>query len=162
MTNSDNIKNKITNLSKIDFILSYHKFKNHKIVFTNGCFDIIHRGHIEYLSKAADMGDVLIVGLNTDNSVKRIKGKSRPLQDEYTRALILSALQFVSNVILFDEDTPVELIKKIKPDILVKGADYKIQDIAGADIVKAYGGKVETIEITEGFSTSNIIDKLKL
>ena len=131
-----------------------------KIVFTNGCFDILHRGHIEYLSKASDLGDVLIIGLNTDASVKRIKGEGRPVQDETSRALILASLRFVEAVILFDEDTPYDLISMIKPDVLVKGGDYTEETIVGADIVKAIGGEVVTIPLVEGYSTSGLIKVL--
>jgi len=132
-----------------------------KVVFTNGCFDILHRGHIEYLSKAADLGDLLIIGLNTDDSVSRIKGSHRPLQDELSRAYTMASLSFVNYVIYFNEDTPYELIKTIQPDILVKGADYKAEEIVGYDVVMAKGGKVETIEFVPGYSTSAIEAKIK-
>jgi len=141
--------------------LSILKFKDKKIVFTNGCFDIIHRGHIDYLSKAKDHGDILIIGLNTDNSVKRLKGENRPVNDEYARAIILASLHFVDAVVLFDEDTPYKLIKSIKPDVLIKGSDYLIEDIVGADIVTKNGGSVITLEYLPGYSTTKIIDKLK-
>jgi rfaE bifunctional protein nucleotidyltransferase chain/domain len=121
----------------------------------------LHRGHIEYLAKAASKGCKLIVGLNTDDSVKRNKGEERPLNDQYSRALSLSALGFVAGVVLFDEDTPIEIIKKIKPDILVKGADYELENIVGADYVQAQGGKVEAIPLTEGYSTTELINKIK-
>jgi len=137
------------------------KSNNYRIVFTNGCFDLIHRGHIDYLAKAADKGDVLIIGLNTDDSVSRIKGKNRPIQDEYSRALILASLSFVTAVISFSEDTPYNLISLIQPDVLVKGADYKAEDIVGYDIVKNKGGRVETIEYIPGCSTSELIKKIK-
>lgn len=137
------------------------RFQNRKIVFTNGCFDLLHKGHIEYLSKARDLGDVLIIGLNTDDSVKRLKGDGRPLQDEQTRALILSSLRFVEAVCLFAEDTPQELIEAIQPDVLVKGGDYTEDKIVGADIVKAAGGEVVTIPLTPGHSTSGLIGRLK-
>jgi rfaE bifunctional protein nucleotidyltransferase chain/domain len=153
------IQSKIIDFAELERTLSFINFKNKSIVFTNGCFDIIHRGHIEYLAVAASKGDVLIVGLNTDASVKRIKGPNRPVQDEYSRALILASLQFVSYVILFDEDTPYELISKVQPDILVKGAEYKAEEVVGYDIVMAKGGKVITIPMTQGFSTTNIIRK---
>lgn len=135
---------------------------NKKIVFTNGCFDILHKGHVDYLSAARSLGDVLVVGVNTDASVKR-QGKSpeRPINNEQTRAFILASLQVVDVVILFDEDTPYELIKAVKPDVLVKGSDYKPESIVGADIVKAHGGEVITIELTQGFSTTSLIDKIK-
>ncbi|HEX7414852.1 MAG TPA: D-glycero-beta-D-manno-heptose 1-phosphate adenylyltransferase [Bacteroidia bacterium] len=135
---------------------------NKKIVFTNGCFDILHQGHIDYLSKARDLGGALIIGLNTDASVKRLnKSPERPINKEYSRALVLAALVLVDAVVLFDEDTPYDLIKAIQPDVLVKGADYKAEDIVGYDIVKAHGGEVTTIELTEGFSTSELINRIK-
>ena len=146
------------------------KFKGDKIVFTNGCFDIIHRGHIDYLAKASDLGGQLVVGINSDESIKRLgKSTSRPLQDEQTRALILASLHFVSGVIIFDEDTPLDLISFVKPDVLVKGADYDETEsnkeskkyIVGSDVVKAAGGEVKTIAFLEGFSTSLIEQKIK-
>ena len=142
-------------------LIAVWKFLNHKIVFTNGCFDILHRGHIEYLAKAADEGDILVVGLNTDNSVRKIKGDNRPVNDEETRASVLGALGFVDAVILFDEETPYDLIKSVQPDVLVKGSDYKEEDIVGYDIVTASGGEIKTIELLEGFSTTGLIDRLK-
>ena len=141
-------------------LVAYWNFKNQKIVFTNGCFDILHRGHIDYLARAADLGHVLVIGLNTDASVSRLKGEGRPVQDQDARALILAALRFVSAVVLFDEDTPYQLIKAVQPDVLVKGSDYKTNDIAGADIVLAKGGQVQTIDFLEGYSTSGIIRRL--
>ncbi|MGQ8337324.1 D-glycero-beta-D-manno-heptose 1-phosphate adenylyltransferase [Sunxiuqinia sp. A32] len=137
------------------------KTSNQKLVFTNGCFDILHRGHIDYLDKSAQLGDKLIIGLNTDVSVRLLKGKQRPYIDEDSRAILLAAIEFVDAVILFDEETPFSLIEKIKPDVLVKGKDYEIHEIAGHDIVLNNGGKVETIELTEGFSTSALIEKIK-
>lgn len=128
-----------------------------KIVFTNGCFDIIHLGHIQYLAQARELGDLLVVGLNTDLSVKRLKGESRPVNPEFARAIVLAALQFVDFVILFDEDTPLNLIHTISPDFLVKGGDYSIDQIEGADFVIKKGGKVITLPFVEGFSSSNII-----
>lgn len=132
-----------------------------KVVFTNGCFDLVHRGHIDYLSKAADLGTVLIIGLNSDESVLRLKGKNRPIIDEYSRALLLASFSFVSAVVIFSEDTPYDLINTIKPDVLVKGADYSIAEIVGHDIVLAKGGEVVTIEYLPGFSTSSIEKKIK-
>ncbi|MBA3706849.1 MAG: adenylyltransferase/cytidyltransferase family protein [Bacteroidetes bacterium] len=146
------------------------RFKEHKIVFTNGCFDILHQGHIDYLAKAADLGDMLIIGVNSDASVKRQgKSASRPLQDEQSRQMILAALSFVSAVISFDEDTPLELIKFVQPNVLVKGADYDAYEkdtknkkyIVGSDIVNAQKGEVKTIEFLEGFSTTKIEKKIK-
>ena len=161
MSRLDAIKSKIIDIENIDSFLTYWKLKNQKIVFTNGCFDILHRGHVEYLAQAANYGNVLVIGLNTDKSVRKIKGENRPVQDELARATILASLQFVSAVILFDEDTPYELIRKIQPDVLIKGSDYDIEDIVGYDIVKAKGGKVVTIDFIEGYSTTSIIEKLK-
>jgi rfaE bifunctional protein nucleotidyltransferase chain/domain len=154
------ISQKIISFEKLDPILAYWKFLNKKVVFTNGCFDILHRGHIVYLAKAASYGDLLIIGLNSDLSVKNIKGPNRPLQDQESRALIMASLHFVSHVILFDEDTPYNLIKKIQPDVLVKGADYKPQDIVGYDILTAKGGEIVTIDFVEGYSTTGIIKKM--
>lgn len=136
------------------------QFKGEKIVFTNGCFDIVHQGHIEYLSKAASLGTKLIIGLNTDSSVRRLKGESRPVNNEYSRALLLSSLLFVDKVVCFDEDTPLELIRYIQPDILVKGSDYKPENIVGYDIVKAKGGEIATIDFVNGFSSTSILNKL--
>ncbi|MCX8054747.1 MAG: D-glycero-beta-D-manno-heptose 1-phosphate adenylyltransferase [Ignavibacteria bacterium] len=132
-----------------------------KLVFTNGCFDIIHAGHVYYLTEAKKLGDVLIVGLNTDDSVRRLKGHSRPINGEQDRAVVLNALKPVDYVVLFDEDTPIELIKQVRPDFLVKGADYERKNIVGADFVESYGGRVATIEFVEGKSTTNIINKMK-
>lgn len=160
MTTLDVTKNKIFDRAVLGNRLAMWRFLNNKIVFTNGCFDILHRGHIEYLSQARDKGSVLILGLNSDASVKRIKGEGRPVQDEMSRALVLASLRFVDAVILFDEDTPYELIKLVQPDVLVKGADYAEDTIVGADIVKANGGEVVTIPLVEGYSTSEILKKV--
>ncbi len=157
----DYIKNKIyQNKEDLTYTLSRLKFTGKKIVFTNGCFDILHRGHIEYLAQAADLADVMIIGLNTDNSVSRLKGKNRPLQDQVSRALTIAALSFVDYVVLFDEDTPYNLIKYVKPDILVKGSDYKPEDIVGYDILKTYGGEIKTIDFVPGYSTTAIEQKI--
>jgi D-glycero-beta-D-manno-heptose 1-phosphate adenylyltransferase len=157
----NNIQSKILlDRSEVENILAVWRFKDQKVVFTNGCFDIIHRGHVEYLAQAASLGDQLIIGLNTDASVKRLKGASRPMQDENTRALVLAAFSFVSKVVLFDEDTPYELIKLVKPTILVKGGDYKPEDIVGYDVVTSNGGAVITIDLVEGHSTTSIINKM--
>jgi rfaE bifunctional protein nucleotidyltransferase chain/domain len=134
---------------------------NEKVVFTNGCFDILHLGHIDYLAKAADLGDRLIIGVNTDSSVSSIKGPSRPIIDEVTRATKLAALLFVDAVILFGEDTPLILIEAVKPDVLVKGGDYTIDTIVGADAVLERGGTVDVIPFLPGHSTTAIIDKIK-
>ena len=161
MENLEIIKAKMLNKESLKRQLAVWSFKNKKIVFTNGCFDILHLGHIDYLSKAKDFGDVLVIGLNTDNSVSRIKDEHRPVTDENARAMILASLHFVDAIVLFDEDTPYNLIKQVQPDILVKGSDYKTGDIVGADIVKANGGEIITIEFLDGYSTTSIINKLK-
>jgi rfaE bifunctional protein nucleotidyltransferase chain/domain len=159
MDKFDAISGKILTGEELTKILALWRFKDYKIVFTNGCFDILHRGHVEYLSKAASHGDVMIVGLNSDSSVRRIKGESRPLQDQESRALVLASLQFVSIVVLFDEDTPYNLIKQVQPDVLVKGADYKPEEIVGYDIVRAKGGQIVTVDLVEGHSTTGILKK---
>lgn len=132
-----------------------------KLVFTNGCFDIVHLGHVDYLSKAAELGDVLVVGLNTDVSVRRIKGPGRPITDEGARAFILASFGFVDAVVMFGEDTPYSLIRTIQPDVLVKGSDYTKEEMIGHDIVSAKNGKVVAIDLLEGYSTSNIIKKIR-
>lgn len=137
------------------------KLSGKSIVFTNGCFDILHRGHVAYLQSAKDMGDILIVGMNTDASVKRLKGNDRPVNTLEDRAYVLSALKSVDYVIPFDEDTPLTLIQSIHPDILVKGGDYTLDTIIGAKEVIAHGGKVEVIPFVEGKSTTSIIDAIK-
>ena len=161
MNNLERISNKIVDRQKLKNLLSIWNFQDKKIVFTNGCFDILHLGHIDYLSKAKDQGHILIIGVNTDNSVKRLKGNNRPITDENSRATILASLQFVDAVILFDEDTPYELIKFVQPDVLVKGSDYKPENIVGYDIVKAKNGKVVTIDFLEGYSTTAIEKKIR-
>jgi rfaE bifunctional protein nucleotidyltransferase chain/domain len=156
MTQIEQIERKIVCRKDLkDLILKWRE-ANERIVFTNGCFDLLHLGHVDYLAKAKDLGERLIIGVNTDSSVKRLKGKHRPLQDENSRLHILAALQSVDAVVLFDEDTPYELIREIEPDILVKGADYKIENIVGYDIVTSRGGSVQTIEFIEGYSTTLI------
>jgi len=141
-------------------IINWRK-ANKKIVFTNGCFDLIHRGHIEYLTRAKLYGDILIVGLNSDDSVRRLKGKSRPYMNENDRAYILSQLKPVDVVIVFFEDTPYTLIKKVEPDILVKGGDYQVHEICGRDIVEKRGGSVFNIPFIHGYSTTNLIKKIQ-
>ena len=130
------------------------------IVFTNGCFDIIHRGHVEYLRKAKLLGDILIVGLNSDASVRRIKGEPRPYQDEQDRAAILDAMEMVDLVVIFKEDTPLDLICELKPDILVKGGDYDSHSIIGANEIKSWGGSVKTIPFLKGYGTSKLVEKI--
>jgi D-beta-D-heptose 7-phosphate kinase/D-beta-D-heptose 1-phosphate adenosyltransferase len=148
---------KIVTLKELLKIRSSAKKEKKKVVFTNGCFDILHLGHIKYLKKAKQLGDILIVGLNSDASVKKLKGKQRPILPQKDRAEILSSLWFVDYVIIFSQTTPFELISKLVPDILVKGGDYKIKDIVGRDIVERNGGKVVTIPEVKGKSTRGII-----
>ncbi|NQV01779.1 MAG: D-glycero-beta-D-manno-heptose 1-phosphate adenylyltransferase [Bacteroidia bacterium] len=161
MEKLERIKTKIFNREQIKNQCNIWRFEEKRIVFTNGCFDILHLGHIDYLTQAADLGDVLIIGLNSDNSVRAIKGPDRPINHEDARAIIIASLSFVTAVILFDEETPYELIKLVQPDILVKGADYAVDEIAGFDIVQAHGGEVVTIPLTEGYSTTDLISRLK-
>jgi len=146
--------------NKISALAARLKRAGKAVVFTNGVFDVLHRGHVEYLAEAKSLGDVLIVGLNTDASVRRIKGPKRPLQKQNDRAVILLALESVDYVVLFGEDTPDKLIRQVRPGILVKGADYKLSEIVGADLVRAYGGRVRRIRLTKGRSTSELIRKL--
>lgn len=160
MKEIERIESKIICEKDLNNLILKWREENQKIVFTNGCFDLLHLGHVDYLAKAKDLGDRLIIGVNTDSSVKRLKGENRPLQDENSRLHILAALHSVDAVVLFDEDTPYELIKKIQPDILVKGADYKIENIVGYDIVTSRGGSVQTIEFIEGYSTTKIEQRI--
>lgn len=164
------LSQKIVTIEQLKPALNVLRFKDNKIVFTNGCFDILHRGHVEYLSKARDLGHVLVLGLNTDASVKRQnKSPERPINNEATRATIIAALECVDFVVLFDEDTPYEIIKLVQPDVLVKGADYDPNEtnpaskkyIVGSDVVKAMGGKTVTIALTEGFSTTGLVERLR-
>jgi D-beta-D-heptose 7-phosphate kinase/D-beta-D-heptose 1-phosphate adenosyltransferase len=150
----------VVSKSRLIEIRSQYKRNGKKVVFTNGCFDILHRGHVEYLQKAKSLGDVLIVGLNTDASVRRLKGAGRPVVCEEDRAVVLSALGAVDHVCLFDEDTPFEIIRDLVPDILVKGADWAIEKVVGKDIVEHAGGEVRTIEFLPNRSTTSIIDRI--
>lgn len=153
-------KNKIISIDRFEEIRSNPKAELGKVGFTNGCFDILHAGHVECLQKARALCDTLIVGLNSDRSVSRIKGPDRPINSQSARALVLAALECVDMVMIFDEDTPYELVSRIRPDVLVKGGDWKAEDIAGSDIVRSYGGRVVIIELSEGFSTTSLIDKI--
>lgn len=158
MNSSEKIYTDVTKLQKK---VEIWKFNNQPVVFTNGCFDILHLGHVDYLEKAAELGKKLIIGVNTDASVKKLgKGKDRPINDEYARMRILAALGFVDAIILFSEPTPLELITALKPSILVKGNDYSVDTIVGADVVLKNGGEVKTIELVEGYSTTKIINKI--
>lgn len=161
-TNLTIIKKKIFSKEVLKKQIAIWRMKDYKIVFTNGCFDILHHGHIDYLSKAADLGDILIVGINSDTSVKKLnKGANRPIQNENDRALILSSIQFIEALIIFEEDTPYELIQSLQPDVLVKGGDWKEHEIVGADIVKAKGGAVISVPFVEGYSTTDIEKRIK-
>lgn len=150
----------IKDISKLKTLLDKLKSQNKKIVFTNGCFDILHAGHVDYLNKAKDCGDFLVVAINTDLSVRRIKGDKRPIVNEDERAYILSNLKAVDFVTFFDDETPKEVIETLLPDVLVKGADWAIDKIVGKDAVEAAGGKVERIEFITHTSTTNIINKV--
>ena len=161
MSKLNHIKKKIFRPDQLQTRLNMWRLLGKKIVFTNGCFDILHLGHIDYLAKAADLGDKLIIGLNSDESTRGIKGPSRPITDENSRSLILASLSFVDAVVLFDEETPLELIKIVSPDTLVKGADYSIEQIVGSDFVVRNGGKVQTLHYLPGYSTTLIEQKIK-
>jgi len=154
-----NIDSKIFDFNDLKEILS--KKKNEKVVFTNGCFDILHRGHVSYLQNARGLGDFLIVGVNSDRSVSRLKGPTRPIQNEDDRLFILAGLECVDAVVLFEEDTPIHLIEQLLPNILVKGGDYVIEEIVGYEVVMKNGGLVTTLPFVEGKSTSNIVKKMK-
>jgi len=161
MQKTEIIQNKIFSSRKLKSQLNIWRFKERKIIFTNGCFDLLHLGHIDYLSKASDFGDILIIGLNTDKSVRKIKGSNRPITDENSRASILASLFFVDAIVLFEEETPWNLINIIKPDVLIKGSDYNAEDIVGHDIVKAKGGQIITLDFLPGYSTTIIENKIK-
>ena len=160
MKQTDAVKNRIVDRQELIKEVVRLRLKSKTIAFTNGVFDILHEGHITVLSKAASFADVLIVGLNSDTSVKKIKGEERPVNSENSRALILASLIMVDNVAIFEEDTPIEIIKLIQPDVLVKGGDYTLDTIVGAKEVMANGGRVEIVPLMEGFSTTTIIKKI--
>lgn len=152
---------KIVSFESLDQLLHTWKSTHKKIVFTNGCFDLLHKGHVDYLEKAKKLGDILIVGLNSDTSVSKIKGKNRPIQDEASRLAVIAALTAVDATLIFNDSTPIELIKIIKPDVLCKGGDWPIEKIIGADFVQSYGGRVKTIPFINGYSTSKIEQKIR-
>ena len=154
-----NIEQKI--VSRTFFVENAVKLHQQKIVFTNGCFDVLHFGHVHYLLQAKELGDVLVVGLNSDDSVRRLKGPSRPINGEKERAFVLAALACVDYVVVFEEDTPKELIETVRPDVLVKGGDYALDQIVGADFVTRNGGSVTTLPFVGGFSSTRIIEQLK-
>jgi rfaE bifunctional protein nucleotidyltransferase chain/domain len=153
--------NKITELSALKTQVTSWKSEGKKVVFTNGVFDLLHIGHITYLSKAAELGDKLIIGLNSDASVKRIKGENRPVNEQNSRAALLASFFFVDAVVVFEEDTPLNLITILMPDVLIKGADYSIENIVGAKEIIANGGEVKTITFVEGYSSTSIIKKIQ-
>jgi D-glycero-beta-D-manno-heptose 1-phosphate adenylyltransferase len=161
MKNLQNIISKIFSLSDLKIQSDQWKQDGDKIVFTNGCFDLIHRGHVEVLANTADLGDRLIIGLNSDSSIQKLKGENRPIIDENSRAILLASLQFIDAIVLFSEETPEKLIETIVPDILAKGGDYKVEEIAGHEVVLQNGGEVILVPFIDGFSTTNIVDKIK-
>ena len=161
MTHIELLNSKIFTWETLNSQIAEWQKQGKKIVFSNGCFDLVHKGHIDYLNRAADLGDVLVMGLNTDASVSKLKGPHRPIQDQQSRLTIIAALQCVNAVVLFDEETPYELIKLVQPDVLVKGSDYKPENIVGYDMVIAKGGQVKTIDYLPGFSTSGIEKRIK-
>ncbi|KKL49012.1 hypothetical protein LCGC14_2319780, partial [marine sediment metagenome] len=152
---------KVRDRKEISQIIKKYQGDNKKVVFTSGCFDLLHPGHIKYLKKASELGDILVIGLNTDDSIKKIKGNGRPVVGEEQRAEMLSFLDFVDLVTFFSEDTPAGIISYLEPDVFVKGGDYQLKDLPEAEVVKSYGGEVVLVPFIEGFSSSKIIDKIK-
>ncbi len=161
MENLEVLKRKILSGDELNRVLAYWRFRGYRVVFTNGCFDLIHLGHIDYLSRAADCGHILMVGLNSDDSVRRLKGQGRPINNETARSMTLAALHCVDAVVIFGEDTPYELIRQVQPDVLIKGSDYKAHEVVGYDIVTQKGGVVKTIEFVDGYSTTLIEEKIR-
>ena len=155
------LKAKIFNIKDLSQIIKEWRLNGDKIIFTNGCFDLIHLGHLEILARSADLGDKLIVGINSDMSIKKIKGNSRPIIEEDSRAKQLAAIEFIDAVILFNEDTPYDLISFINPDIITKGGDYKKNDVIGNELMNKKAGEVVIIPLTQGFSTTSILEKIK-
>ena len=160
MSQWNTLQSKVYNTTSLKLQVAEWRKDNQKLVFTNGCFDLFHLGHVNYLAKARDLGSKLIIGLNTDASVSRIKGPSRPVKDQKSRATILAAMQFVDAVIFFDEETPIDLITWVQPDVLVKGGDYTLEGIVGHEIVLENGGEVKNIPFVEGYSSSKLIEKI--
>ena len=161
MSHLNKLNTKIYSLEELGNKVNAWKKAGEEIVFTNGCFDIIHKGHIEVLAQTADLGDKLIIGLNSDSSIQKLKGEGRPIIDEQSRAILLASLSFVDAVVLFSEDTPINLISTLLPDVLVKGGDYKISSIVGHKVVQENGGQVILVPFVDGFSSTIIIDKIK-
>ena len=154
-------KHKILNLEESLRRIASWRVHNYSIVFTNGCFDLLHLGHLDYLEKASRLGDKLVIGLNADVSVKMLKGENRPIHDQETRSQMLEAMEFVDMVVIFDEETPQALVEAVSPDVMVKGGDYQVSEIAGADFVLANGGKVEIIPFLEGHSSTGVIERIR-
>ena len=161
MSHLNTIQKKIFSLDELKTQVDSWKKSENKIVFTNGCFDIVHRGHIEVLARTADLGDKLIIGLNSDNSIKKLKGENRPIVNEKSRAILLASLAFVDVVVLFSEETPINLISTLLPNILAKGGDYDISTIVGNEVVKNNGGEVILVPFVDGFSSTDIIERIK-
>ncbi len=161
MTALEKIKSKIVSWDEAHLIVSEWKTQNHTLVFTNGCFDLMHIGHLDYLSKSKDLGSKLIIGLNSSKSVARLKGPTRPINGDDSRGQLLASLEFVDLVVLFSDDTPLALINHLKPNVLVKGGDYDKNNIIGAKEVESTGGTVEIIQFVEGFSTSSLVTKIQ-
>lgn len=155
------MQNKVIDLKEIEALSKKWKEEGKKIVFTNGCFDLLHAGHVAYLSEAASFGDKLVIGLNSDSSVKKLKGESRPVNDDKTRSSLLASMYFIDAVVFFEEETPLNLITHILPDVLVKGGDYNIDAIVGAKEVFDNGGDVKALSFLPGYSSSSIIEKIK-
>ncbi|MFC2080905.1 D-glycero-beta-D-manno-heptose 1-phosphate adenylyltransferase [Bacteroidota bacterium] len=161
MRSIDRVRSAIRDRQTLGEILTKEKQAGKKVIFTNGCFDILHRGHVEYLSDASDLGDIFVIGLNSDTSVRRIKGENRPAVDEESRALTLASFEFVDYIVLFNEDTPSELMHALKPDVWVKGGDYQnIEDLPEYKVIAEYGGEVVILPFVEGFSTTDIYNKI--
>ncbi len=159
MLSYEEIIKKIVPFDQIESLFTDSFRKTHKLVFTNGCFDVLHRGHIYYLSRAREFGDLLVLGLNSDESVSRLKGPGRPVNQQQARAEVLGGLAFVDHIVIFPEDTPLNLINAVKPHVLIKGGDYKAYEIVGYEQVRSWGGKVKTIPLLEGYSSTSIIDR---
>ena len=161
MSHLNKINSKIFSLDDLKNQVNAWKQAGEEVVFTNGCFDIIHRGHIEVLAQTADLGDRLIIGLNSDSSIQKLKGEDCPIIEEQSRAILLASLEFVDAVVIFSEDTPLKLISALLPDVLAKGGDYEIETIVGHEIVQQNGGKVKLVPFVDGFSSTTIIEKIK-
>lgn len=158
---TNTLLSKIVSIDEIKSLKDSWKKEGKKVVFTNGCFDIVHPGHLSYLTEAAGYGDVLVVGLNTDRSVKALKGEKRPINNELSRTQLLASMFFIDAVVLFDDDTPQQVINLVQPDVLIKGGDYKVEDIVGAKEVLENGGEVKVLGFLPGYSSTSIIEKIK-